>query len=69
MNAHFDMGSGTPELLVMADEEARLAQLMETIAQNESLPAPAPENVFVGDGDYRAIGARVSRVITSGWAA
>jgi SAM-dependent methyltransferase len=56
MNAHFDMGSGTPELLVMADEEARLTQLMETIAQNESLPAPAPESVFVGDGDYRAIG-------------
>ncbi|MDF2811815.1 MAG: methyltransferase protein [Microvirga sp.] len=37
-------------------EEMRLACLMQTIEQNRFLPAPAVENVFVGDGDYRAIG-------------
>jgi SAM-dependent methyltransferase len=29
---------------------------MERISCDDSLPAPAPENIFVGDGDYRAIG-------------
>jgi SAM-dependent methyltransferase len=56
MNAHFDIRTRDPEFLISADEEARLSQLMDEIARNDALPAPAPESVFVGDGDYRAIG-------------
>ncbi|MDP8919032.1 MAG: class I SAM-dependent methyltransferase, partial [Pseudomonadota bacterium] len=56
MNAHFDIRAGDPEFLISADEEARLSRLMDEIARNDALPAPAPESVFVGDGDYRAIG-------------
>ncbi|MDJ1159984.1 class I SAM-dependent methyltransferase [Chelatococcus sp. SYSU_G07232] len=45
----------TPPL--SAGEEVRLAWLMQAIGRNRFLPAPPPESVFVGDGDYRAIGA------------
>lgn len=38
-------------------EEERLAWLMDAVRRNRFLPAPPPENIFVGDGDYRAIGA------------
>jgi SAM-dependent methyltransferase len=37
-------------------DDVRFAELTEEVARNTSLPAPAPESVFVGDGDYRAIG-------------
>jgi len=40
-----------------AAEEARLTWLTQSVLSNRFLPAPPPENVFVGDGDYRAIGA------------
>lgn len=40
-----------------AAEEARLQWLVAAVEKNRFLPAPPPENVFVGDGDYRAIGA------------
>jgi SAM-dependent methyltransferase len=38
-------------------EDNRLTAMMEVIQRNRFLPAPAPENIFVGDGDYRAIGS------------
>jgi len=38
-------------------EEARLTWLIEAVQRNRFLPAPPAESVFVGDGDYRAIGA------------
>jgi SAM-dependent methyltransferase len=53
MNAQFDFRANEFSLAV---DDARLTQLMKEIAANDSLPAPAPENIFVGDGDYRAIG-------------
>jgi len=56
MNAHFDARTGTQEVTPPADDMSQLAELMQKIAQDDSLPAPAPESVFVGDGDYRAIG-------------
>jgi SAM-dependent methyltransferase len=52
MNVQFDPNTIPFESV----DDVRLAQLMEEIAQNDSLPAPAPESIFVGDGDYRAIG-------------
>ncbi|WP_181704523.1 class I SAM-dependent methyltransferase [Chthonobacter rhizosphaerae] len=39
-----------------AREEIRLDLLAEAIQRNRFLPEPDPESVFVGDGDYRAIG-------------
>ncbi|MGO4706822.1 class I SAM-dependent methyltransferase [Microvirga sp. 2MCAF38] len=56
MNAQ--IGSKIPafEALLSPAEENRLSWMMEIIERNRFLPAPAPENVFVGDGDYRAIG-------------
>lgn len=56
MNAHFDLKSEHPEAARRVDDAARLSRLMDEISRNEALPAPSPENVFVGDGDYRAIG-------------
>ena len=56
MNAHFDARTGTQEIVPPADGMSHLSALMQKIAQDETLPAPAPESVFVGDGDYRAIG-------------
>ena len=56
MNAHFDARTGTQEIAPPADGMSHLSDLMQKIAQDETLPAPAPESVFVGDGDYRAIG-------------
>jgi SAM-dependent methyltransferase len=53
MNAQFDFKDTAVDPV---SDDARLRALMEVIAQDESLPAPAPESVFVGDGDYRAIG-------------
>lgn len=48
-----DAFEGLPSL----SEESRLSWLMEAIERNRFLPVPAPENVFVGDGNYKAIGA------------
>jgi SAM-dependent methyltransferase len=56
MNAQFDLKADALKTCLSADDEARLGELMDRIARNEALPAPAPESVFVGDGDYRAIG-------------
>ncbi|WP_075217284.1 class I SAM-dependent methyltransferase [Mongoliimonas terrestris] len=41
---------------VSVREEARLDILADSIRRNRFLPEPDPESVFVGDGDYRAIG-------------
>lgn len=54
MNAQFDLS--VSEVTPVSESEAGLTRLMDEIARNEALPAPSPENVFVGDGDYRAIG-------------
>ncbi|MEZ0168734.1 methyltransferase domain-containing protein [Microvirga sp. TS319] len=54
MNAQFDLSAN--EITPVAESDERLSRLMDEIARNETLPAPSPENVFVGDGDYRAIG-------------
>ncbi|MCB8821415.1 class I SAM-dependent methyltransferase [Microvirga rosea] len=57
MNAQIgSMVSAYKPLLSEADDQ-RLSQMMEMIERNRFLPAPAPQSVFVGDGDYRAIGA------------
>lgn len=37
--------------------EEQVGWLSDAIRKNRFLPAPPVENVFVGDGDYRAIGA------------
>lgn len=57
MNAQFDLRTDSVEISLQDTDPAQLSQLLEEIARNDSLPAPAPENIFVGDGDYRAIGA------------
>jgi len=57
MNAQFDLTSTTRPQQLDPHADAFLEHLMEQIRQDASLPAPPPENVFVGDGDYRAIGA------------
>ncbi|WP_246504724.1 class I SAM-dependent methyltransferase [Microvirga antarctica] len=50
--------AAAPETMgLSAAEDMRLTWLMSAVEANRFLPAPAPENVFVGDGDYRAIGA------------
>jgi hypothetical protein len=54
MNVQLDIEAGGHSL--SAVENARLTQLMERIVCDDSLPAPAPESIFVGDGDYRTIG-------------
>jgi SAM-dependent methyltransferase len=40
-----------------ARDEQWLDWLMASIRTNRFIPAPPPENVFVGDGDFRTIGA------------
>jgi SAM-dependent methyltransferase len=57
MNVQFDLTNASSTLELHAEAESRLNQLMEEISRDVSLPAPPAENVFVGDGDYRAIGA------------
>lgn len=44
-----------------AREEARLDLIADGILKNRFLPEPDPESVFVGDGDYRAIGSEFLR--------
>jgi ubiquinone/menaquinone biosynthesis C-methylase UbiE len=38
-------------------DEARLAWLQEGVLTNRFLPEPVADSIFVGDGDYRTIGA------------
>ena len=47
------------KLLVRQDvrDAQRIDWLCEQIVRNRFMPVPPPENVFVGDGDFRAIGA------------
>lgn len=56
MNIQFDLTNASDAMKSHPDADCCLIKLMEEIALNRSLPAPPPENVFVGDGDYRAIG-------------
>ncbi len=51
------------KLLVRQDvrDAQRLDWLCENIARNRFLPVPPSENIFVGDGDFRAIGAEFLR--------
>ena len=57
MNVQFDLTNASSTLDLHAEAESRLDRLVEEISRDGSLPAPPAENVFVGDGDYRAIGA------------
>jgi SAM-dependent methyltransferase len=52
MNAPFKLD---PKLLD-ATADACLETLLKSIERNRFLPEPDPEKVFVGDGNYRAIG-------------
>jgi SAM-dependent methyltransferase len=56
MNVRFDIKGEAAGISLEVLEDPHLSQLMDEISRNDTLPAPAPENVFVGDGDYRAIG-------------
>ena len=38
-------------------DKARLAWLQQSVQANRFLPEPTIDSIFVGDGDYRAIGA------------
>ena len=51
MNAHIQ--DGRPD----STDERWLDWLMASIRTNRFIPAPPTEDVFVGDGDFRAIGA------------
>ncbi|KAB2664379.1 class I SAM-dependent methyltransferase [Brucella tritici] len=37
--------------------DAQIDWLMQSVLKNRFLPSPDPNSVFVGDGDYRAVGA------------
>ena len=56
MNVQIDHTKTRNAMTIHTDADPSLERLMEEIRLNDSLPAPPPENVFVGDGDYRAIG-------------
>jgi SAM-dependent methyltransferase len=51
------------KLLVRQDarDAQRLDALCDHIARNRFMPVPPSENIFVGDGDFRAIGAEFLR--------
>lgn len=57
MNAILALKTPPSDDRMTAEDEAHLSWLQATLAQNRFLPSPPDENVFVGDGDYRAIGA------------
>ncbi|APG93949.1 class I SAM-dependent methyltransferase [Sinorhizobium americanum] len=48
--------SPTTEPAVPSAREERVQWLLETIERNRFLPHPDPNSVFVGDGDFRAVG-------------
>jgi len=56
MNAQFDLNAESTQIPFDPSDDAHLSRLIDEISRNQTLPAPAPENIFVGDGDYRAIG-------------
>lgn len=37
--------------------DVQIDWLMQSVLKNRFLPSPDPNSVFVGDGDYRAVGA------------
>ena len=52
----------TPQLAVLRRQtDPRLEWLCAQIARNRFLPVPPPELHFIGDGDFRAIGAEFLR--------
>lgn len=57
MNVQRAVAASPNDLNLSSVEDTHLTWLMESIERNRFLPAPSEENVFVGDGDYRAIGA------------
>jgi len=56
MNAQFDLKAESTQISFEPSDDAHLSRLVDEISRNKTLLAPAPENIFVGDGDYRAIG-------------
>ena len=56
MNAPFNVNPMNLDATPIATAEACLKTLLESIERNRFLPEPDPESVFVGDGNYRAIG-------------
>ena len=41
----------------LSAQEARLQTLLDSVLRNRFLPQPNPNSVFVGDGDFKAVGA------------
>jgi len=56
VNAPLNAGAQLRMPALSADAEAGLSALMRSIERNRFLPEPDPASVFVGDGNYRAIG-------------
>ncbi len=56
MNAHLHIRDRISSQTLRKDESG-LESLIQSIERNRFLPEPDPEKVFVGDGNYRAIGA------------
>jgi len=56
VNATPNVGARLRMPVLSSEEEAGLAALMRSIERNRFLPEPDPASVFVGDGNYRAIG-------------
>jgi SAM-dependent methyltransferase len=57
MNAHLKLDDHIQSKLLSAVDDSHLEWLIQSIEGNRFLPEPDPEKVFVGDGNYRAIGA------------
>lgn len=45
-----------PPATIPPAEDARIEWLLENIQRNRFLPHPDPDSVFVGDGDFKAVG-------------
>ncbi|SCZ12278.1 class I SAM-dependent methyltransferase [Microvirga guangxiensis] len=56
MNAQLKIKADDLQPVLSPAEEALLSKLIAEIATDDTLPEPDPESIFVGDGDYRAIG-------------
>ncbi|HXV29662.1 MAG TPA: class I SAM-dependent methyltransferase [Sinorhizobium sp.] len=46
----------SPPAATTPSDDARIQWLLETIRRNRFLPHPDPNSVFVGDGDFKAVG-------------
>lgn len=46
-----------PDIVRSDYDETRLDWLIGEVQKNRFIPAPDPQSIFVGDGDFRAIGA------------